>query len=154
MTKFLKLSLLACLGILGIALIMPTPNAPETAKPKMTLEEFKALEKTWQQPTPKASATQLELQAMRFTINHGFAYVEGQVKNVSGESLKNVMAVATFTDKDDGFITSDQALIEYNPILSEQVSPYRVVARANPAMAAVRVEFKQLGGGTLRMERK
>ena len=40
-------------------------------------------------------------------------------------------------------------LIEYNPILSGQTSPFEVMARHNPAMHNARLEFKTLMGGTI-----
>lgn len=78
-----------------------------------------------------------------------FAIVEGMVKNVTAHRLENIQAVAIFTDKDGSFITSDTAMVEYNPIMPGQSSPYKVMARYNPAMNSCRVEFKMLGVGTL-----
>lgn len=81
-----------------------------------------------------------------------FAIAEGQVTNISSEPLKSVTAVVTFTTKSGEFVTSDSALIEYNPILPNQTSPWKVMASWNPAMESARVEFKTLFGGTLRTE--
>ena len=76
-------------------------------------------------------------------------YVEGQVKNLSGESLKNVQAVATWYTKDGTFVSSDNALIEYNPILPGQTSPFKTITRGNPAMSRYSVSFKSLFGSEL-----
>lgn len=46
---------------------------------------------------------------------------EGEVTNISGESLKNVEAIVTFRTKSGDFITSDSALIDYNPVLPNQL---------------------------------
>ena len=59
------------------------------------------------------------------------------------------MAVAFFYDANDQFITTDDAIIDYNPLLSEQVSPFTVMTRWNPAMKRARVEFKELMGPRL-----
>ena len=77
---------------------------------------------------------------------YGFSSVEGQVRNVSGESLENVMAVVTWLTDDGQFITSEEALISYNPILDGQTSPFEVMVQTNPAMKRFRVEFKELFG--------
>ena len=61
--------------------------------------------------------------------------------------LRRVLVVLWFTD-DDTFITSDEALISYNPILPEQTSPFEVMTQTNPAMSRFLVEFKTLLGGT------
>lgn len=91
----------------------------------------------------------LELRAWSWRKAYGYVEVEGQVKNISGASLENVAVVASFYEKDGGFITSDSALIEYNPILSGQVSPFKVMERWNPAMEKVQIEFKELLGKKL-----
>jgi hypothetical protein len=91
----------------------------------------------------------LELQSWSWHIEYDYAIAEGTVKNISSTSLKNVQAIVTFHDKAGGFITSDDALIEYDPILPGQTSPFKVMARHNPAMKNAGIDFKQLMGGTL-----
>jgi hypothetical protein len=82
----------------------------------------------------------------------GYHIIEGQVKNISSESLRNVAAKGTWFDKNDGFITSDDTLIDYNPILPGQTSSFKVMSRTNPAMSKYSVEFKYLLGGSIRTE--
>lgn len=79
---------------------------------------------------------------------------EGEVTNISGESLKNVEAVVTFRTKNGDFITSSSALIDYNPILPNQTSPWKVIATWNPETQTASVEFKTLRGRTLNAEEK
>jgi hypothetical protein len=81
-----------------------------------------------------------------------YYYIQGQVKNISSEPLKSVMAVGTWLDDSGGFIKSDDALIDYNPILPGQTSPFKVISTGNPRMSKYRVEFKTLFGGTLDYE--
>jgi hypothetical protein len=82
----------------------------------------------------------------------GYHYVEGQVQNLSTQALKNVTAVATWFDKDGGFIKSSDAIIDYNPILPGQTSPFKTITSGNPAMSKYSVEFKELLGGTLSVD--
>jgi hypothetical protein len=82
----------------------------------------------------------------------GYHYVEGQVKNVSDKPLKNVTAVGIWLDKDGNFIKSDDALIDYNPILPGQTSPFKTISSGNPAMSKYRVEFKFLFGGKIAVD--
>jgi len=97
----------------------------------------------------KASC-QLEIINTRWSEEHGYATYEGQVKNISNSKLKNVQAVATWYDRNDNMITSSSALIEYNPILPGQTSPFKVMKTYNPAMKKAGVEFSHLMGGTIR----
>jgi hypothetical protein len=96
-----------------------------------------------------SAGPQLELSKWTWGPEYGYATAEGVVKNISGESLKNVEAVVSFYTKDGTFVKSDNALIEYNPILPGQTSPFKVISSDNPAMKTARVEFKHLFGGTI-----
>jgi hypothetical protein len=82
----------------------------------------------------------------------GYHITEGLVKNISSQPLKNVTAVGIWLDKDGEFIKSDDALIDYNPILPGQTSPFKTMSTGNPAMTKFRVEFKTLMGGTLAVD--
>jgi hypothetical protein len=78
-----------------------------------------------------------------------YMIAEGTVTNDSGDSLKDVEAVVSFNDSAGNFITSDDAIIDYNPILTGQTSPFKVMASYNPAMASCSVAFKELMGGEI-----
>ena len=78
-----------------------------------------------------------------------FIKCEGFVKNVSGAKLDNVVAVAVFSDESGVLVASDQALIDYNPILAGQSSPWSVLATYNPAYTKWGIEFKELLGGKI-----
>lgn len=98
---------------------------------------------------PAYQAPQLELQSWNWHTEYGYAIAEGRVKNISGESLKNVQAVVTFSRKNGDFITTDDALIDLNPILPGQTSSFKVMATENPAMGSANVDFKELMGGSV-----
>jgi TPR repeat protein len=78
-----------------------------------------------------------------------FVEAHGQVKNISNDRLTNITAVVTFFTEDGKFITSDEALISYNPILPGQVSPFKLICTRNPAMSSASIDFKQLLGGSI-----
>ena len=92
-----------------------------------------------------------KLQLLDYNNDREYDYIviEGQVKNISDEALENVEAVVEFFDKNDNFIKSDSALIEYNPILSEQTSPFKVITTDNPEIKRFLVSFKDLLGGKI-----
>jgi hypothetical protein len=102
---------------------------------------------------PVSLTCQLELVKFSWHTEYGHAILEGQVRNISAHSLRNVEAVATFHTKDGEFITSADALIDYNPILPGQASPFKVYATENPAMNKANVEFKELISGTIAFRR-
>jgi hypothetical protein len=84
----------------------------------------------------------------------GYAIVEGEVKNISDKPLQNIEIVVGFFTDDDRLISSADSLIEFNPILSGQKSPFRTSVPYNPAMAGVKIDFKELMGGTINWEKK
>lgn len=100
-------------------------------------------------PSPVAQPTQppLELQSFSWSETSSYVTVEGSVKNVSAQPLKNIQVLGIFEAKDGTFITSADALIAYNPILPGQISPFEALTKHNPLMETCRIEFKELMGG-------
>jgi hypothetical protein len=92
---------------------------------------------------------QLELDGNTGERGYGYITISGQVKNISGSPMKDVEAVATFVDKAGNFVTSDDALIDYNPILAGQTSPFKVMQTENPAITSWKVSFKSLFGSEI-----
>jgi hypothetical protein len=110
-------------------------------------------------PAPSAAAVpappQLEILSSRgYKSSDSYFSVEGQVKNVSSEPLKHVAVVATWFDRNDTFIRTNSALIDHDPILPGQTSPFKTISRSNPEMSKFSLEFKRLAGGTIRTEDK
>jgi hypothetical protein len=98
------------------------------------------------------SLYQLQLLSTTVERANGYLTVSGQVQNISSESLQNVQALIEYYDSDGLFIKSGEALIEYNPVLSEQTSPFEVITTDNPAIARYQVSFKFLLGNTITTE--
>jgi hypothetical protein len=96
-----------------------------------------------------SDAPKLELVSSNWHIGYNYAIFEGQVKNISSQPLEGVTAAVSFFDDTGAFITSSDALIDYNPILPGQTSPFKVMKTENPAMRKANVEFKYLMGGTI-----
>lgn len=90
----------------------------------------------------------LELLNYNCYTEYGYFHITGEVKNISGKSLENVEVVGSTYTKDDVFIKSDSALIEYDPILAGQTSPFEVMMISNPAMFKCDVSFKEFWGGS------
>jgi hypothetical protein len=105
----------------------PEPTALPTPQYALEIESFKC--------TPDASV--------------GFAYVEGEVKNISTDSLSDVEAVGTWYTSAGTFIVSDDALTDFNPILPGQTSPFKTYSTYNPEMRKCDLKFKDLFGGQI-----
>lgn len=79
----------------------------------------------------------------------GFATAKGEVKNVSEKPIHNVEAVVSFKTKAGKLITYDGSLIEFNPVMPGQISPFEVISDYNPQMKTAYITFKKLLGGTI-----
>jgi len=95
-------------------------------------------------------AKPLEVSSWSCDKKHGYMFIRGEVKNITDKPIKNLMAVATFRTKDDTFVKSDDALVEYNPLLPGQTSPFKVGTSQNPASEKCRLSFKTMFGSKLR----
>lgn len=99
-------------------------------------------------PAPPPKGYLLEVRSWSWGVMRGGRYVEvkGEVKNISGKPLRRVQALVSFYDANKQFITSKSAFIEFNPILPDQVSPFRLMETYNPAMQTAKLQFKFFAG--------
>jgi hypothetical protein len=91
----------------------------------------------------------LSLLNYRESVSAGGRYkvIDGQVQNVSGEPIQSLAVVVTWYTADNKLMTTDSALVEFNPLMPDQKSPFKSMTRANPEMKSYTVEFKSLRGG-------
>jgi hypothetical protein len=78
---------------------------------------------------------------------------EGEVRNVSGERLDNVMAEVRFQDQAGTFIKSESGLIEYQPLMPSQNSPFKIATTSNPQIRHFTISFQEMFGGELKAAR-
>ena len=89
-----------------------------------------------------------ELELLSFNGERGYSYltVNGQVRNISGKKMEGVWAVVEFYDNQGSMITSEDGIIEYNPLMPGQTSPFKVMQRDNPLISTFKVNFKYTFG--------
>ncbi len=75
-----------------------------------------------------------------------YAEVTGEVKNVSGEPLRSLVVLASIYDKDGTFISTARALVDFNPVMPGQTTPFKSMAKWNPAMSRAVLSFQLIGG--------
>ena len=95
----------------------------------------------------------LRIGSWRCYKEYGFVQIDGQVTNISDASLDAVMAVGTFQTKSGTFVKSDHAMIDYQPIMAGQTSPFKVMTTDNPMIADCHVSFQFLFGGTISFDK-
>lgn len=95
------------------------------------------------------SNQRLELLSFKCSKEYGFSKVTGEVKNISDKSMESVVAVGSFYAEDGTFVKTADAIIDYNPILPGQTSPFEVITTSNPEITKCKVAFKEFFGGTI-----
>ncbi len=87
------------------------------------------------------------------SLEYTYEVWEGEVRNVSDERLDSVMAVVRFQDEAGTFVTSESAMIEYQPLMPGQTSPFKVATTNNPRIRHFTIGSKQMFGGELKASR-
>jgi hypothetical protein len=100
-------------------------------------------------PTVSNSGYKLELLDWHWVIDQDYAITEGEVRNISNETLADVAVKVVFYDSDQRFIRSEENLIAFNPISAGQTSLFRVKTIYNPVMTSAGIEFKFLSDGSI-----
>jgi hypothetical protein len=129
-------------GYCGSQVARPTPSSTSSAgSPAAT-------------PTPAAPTNELALLSSRGYESEGGSYfiVEGEVQNITDKPLRRIAAKSTWYDKNGTLMSSDDALVDYDPLMPGQKSPFKTMTRANPQMKTYTVAFKHLLGGEIPTE--
>jgi len=95
------------------------------------------------------AAPDLEIQSWRCESEHGYIFVRGEVRNISDKRLEDVEVVGTFLTREGEFVKTASALVEFNPILAGQTTPFEAGTTSNPAIKKCSIQFKYLFGGAI-----
>ena len=101
-------------------------------------------------PVPKS----LTLLDFRCYNEYGYAHLEGKVRNNTNMRLENIVAVTSWSTSGGTFISSHDAIIDYNPVMPGQASPFETIGTYNPQMSECSVSFKEFFGGTIPHDRR
>jgi hypothetical protein len=98
-----------------------------------------------------ATAPPLQVPAWNCLSDPEVKYVEvrGEVRNLSVAAIDDIDAVATFRTSDGTFVKSADTLIEYQPLMAGQTSPFHILATINPVIQTAELSFKELSGGSI-----
>lgn len=75
--------------------------------------------------------------------------MRGQVKNVGASKLDSVLAVGEFYDKNGVLVKPGEALVDFNPIVPGQTTPFSVMSSYNPEIKTATLNFKTMFGGSI-----
>ena len=77
---------------------------------------------------------------------YGYCTISGRVKNISEHALSNIEVVGRWSDKNSTYEVTNDAMLEFNPLLPGQSSSFRVMHTDNPQLRWYRVNFKEFSG--------
>ena len=139
------------LAALGVLIGVISSGLPEPTQSRASATASAARpERPATAPPPRPAAPLALLSSRGYQSDGGGYYiVEGQIRNETSEPIRSIVAVATWYDKGDTFITTDDALIDFNPLLPGQTSSFKTMSRANPEMSKFSVAFKAFSGRLL-----
>jgi hypothetical protein len=133
------------LGVLGLAALVSVVldniitkderHNPTAAAAPVTSEPTDALEL-------------LSLRDRRSSTSH--VRVTGEVRNISDDRLSGVLAVVTWRTASGALVVADEALLEYNPLMPGQATPFETISTYNPEMSTYSVAFRTLSGAAIR----
>ncbi len=144
------------LGILGLLIIIAifAGGVGDRAGSPRTERSFRDSDTSSSYKTPPSYGPKLEVLSWNCGQEYGYISVQGRVKNISGKRLENVMVVGTFETAAGEFVKSTDALIDYNPILPGQTSPFKALTTTNPAIKSCSIAFRHLWGSAIRYTAK
>lgn len=128
-------SLFMLLFVLFIGSIAIVMNAAGIV-PQPALAQAQVLE------TPSLSV--LAQQCRR--VSDYYMQCDGEVKNLTSTPIQHVKALVSYYDKQRTFVTSDGALIAFNPLMPGQRSPFKILTPYHPHFSQFGISFTTLWG--------
>ena len=84
-----------------------------------------------------------------FSRESDYDIVSGEITNTGSDKLDDVEAVTTFYDSNGGVVTTADAVIDFNPLMPGQTSPYKTMNPDNPLIKTEKTEFHSMNGPLL-----
>ena len=69
--------------------------------------------------------------------------------NLTDKPIDSLTAVIEFRTADGTFVKSEMGIVEFQPLLPGQTSPWKVMTTHNPAIEKVGLRFKRMFSGAV-----
>lgn len=101
----------------------------------------------------EASKPPLKLLGHGCHKEYGYQICEGEVRNETADRLTDVVVEIKFKDAYGTFVKAESSIIDYQPLMPGQSSPFKVMASDNPLIRHYAISFRQMFGGELKASR-
>jgi hypothetical protein len=127
-----------------LPMVMPTPTVKGKELEEAAKKEISAIRSSIEPPAE--APTPLLVRSWSWGEEYSHAIAEGRVTNQTSERIENLLAVVTYEDGNGNMITSDDALVDFRPLLPGQTTTFKVITSFNPAMKTANLRFRTFGG--------
>ncbi len=130
-------------GIVPLSILEPPAIAVPVAE---TTTEPQAI-------SAAAPRAQLRLRSWRCYEEYGFQHIEGRVTNQTDRAFNNDLVVASFETSAGRLVKNETALVQFQPLMPGQTSPFTLVAIGNPQIDRCEIGFQIMSGPALSFDR-
>lgn len=94
--------------------------------------------------TPIISEPSLKLLSMNEVASSELYFrVIGEIQNDSNQKIQGLSVIVTTYDKSGQIVGNESGIVDYDPLMPNQISPFTVVIRSNPTINSYKIAFKQ-----------
>ncbi len=165
-------TLIGCLGMATIGFAVTILEDPEERQARLVEEATAEFERKREQARldriaerERATSARKQAEAERLAAKpplklisskcrneFGFIKYTGEVINRSKQPIDNLMAVGVFRTSNGGHVKSANALVDFQPLMPGQRSPFTIITGDNPAISDCFLAFKTMFGGVIAHE--
>jgi|SRR5919106_147245 hypothetical protein len=97
-------------------------------------------------PAPAPAPPRLHLLSFDCAVEHGYTYVRGEVKNLSSTPIEDLRIIGELRQADGTLVKTATAMVEYDPLMPGQSSPFEALTPHNPLATKCQPAFKTFWG--------
>lgn len=139
--------------IFGFAsIILKDPNGRQAESQQLAATHDKQAERRQSENDQNLARPPLRLNSSKCRNEYGFIKFVGEVTNRSAQPIENLMAIGVFRTSNGELVKSASSLIDYQPLMPGQRSPFTVITSDNPVIRECFVGFKTMFGGVVEFD--
>jgi hypothetical protein len=133
--------------IIGIIVVIGIANEYEVTAPSRSDPPSSSAPS--RSDPPSSSGPQLHVLAFSCSNEDGYAHVRGEVRSLASRPIENLMVIGELRQADGTLIKTAEAMVEYDPLMPGQASPFHALTPHNPLATNCGLAFKTLWGGQI-----
>lgn len=144
------------IGFLAIIFESPEKREARAAERALTIQRLQAEAEeradARREAERIANRPPLKINSWSCSKEYGFAKVHGMVTNRSNKSIDRLMVTAIYKTSGGDIVKSSDALVDFQPLLPGQQSPFSTLTTDNPAIKNCGILFRTMFGSEVKSE--